>query len=102
MCTDLQKKIYNAHLSVSRRAKNLPFKLRQEFSKINDTTALCLQKLEIFFTKHKEVNINEFFLAPFKIYPEGQTFPLKFFTTQKAITVYKIYKESQKSVDQPQ
>jgi hypothetical protein len=34
------------------------------------------------------------------VYPEGENFDLKFYTSQKAIKVYKIYIESKKYIDQ--
>ncbi len=96
MFTDFEKAIYNAHLKESRSAKNQPYKLRKDFSKVNSTVTLCLKKLSDFFTKHKEISPNDFFKAPYFVYPEGETFDLKFYTTQKAISVYKIYRDSQK------
>jgi hypothetical protein len=54
--------------------------------------------LSSFFTKHKEIKIEDFFKAPYFVYPEGENFDLKFFTTQKAISVYKIYHDSKKTV----
>jgi hypothetical protein len=98
MFTDLEKAIYNAHLRESRSAKNQPYKLRKDFSKINSTTTLCLKKLSSFFTKHKEIKIEDFFKAPYFVYANGENFDLKFFTTQKAISVYKIYTDSKKTV----
>lgn len=94
MCTDLQKKIYNEHLKESRKSKNLPFRIRKNFEKLDSTTKLCLQKLEKFFVKHKDVSINDFFKAGYFVYPNDEYINLKFFTTLKAINAYKIYKNS--------
>lgn len=94
MCTDLQKKIYNEHLKESRKSKNLPFKTRKKFEKLDDTTKLCLQKLEVFFKKHSDISISEFFKASYFVYPNDEYLNLKFFTTLKAINAYKIYKKS--------
>jgi hypothetical protein len=55
---------------------------------------LSLKKLSAFFQKHKEINPSEFFRAPYKIYSTEEYFDLKFYTSQKAITVYKIFKQS--------
>lgn len=96
MFTDFEKAIYNVYLKESRSAKNQPYKLRKDFSKVNSTITLCLKKLSDFFIKHKEIKPNDFFKAPYSVYPEGDTFDLKFFTTQKAISVYKIFINSNK------
>ena len=96
MFTDLEKALYNEHLKEARRAKNQPYKLRKDFSKVSSTIELCLKKLSAFFQKHKDIKPSEFFQAPYKIYSTNEYFDLKFFTSQKAITVYKIFKESQK------
>jgi len=38
------------------------------------------------------------FRSPYHVYPEGETFRIDFFVTQKAISVYKIFIQSKKSV----
>ena len=99
MCTDFEKRIYNEFLKESRKAKNLPYKQRKNFTKINDTMKLCLNKLSNFFINNKEVNITDFFKAPYHVYPEGETFDLKFFVSPKARGVYKIFTKSSMMVD---
>ena len=94
MFTDLEKMLYNEHLKESKRAKNQPYMLRKNFDKISTTVELSLKKLSAFFEKHKEINPSEFFRAPYKIYSTEEYFDIKFYTTQKAITVYKIFKQS--------
>lgn len=99
MYTDFQKLLYNVHLSVSRKAKNQPYRPRKDFSKIDDKTNFCLKKLSYFFENHREINPKDFFIAPYEVYSDGGYYDLKFFTTQRAINVYKIYIESKKSVE---
>jgi len=96
MYTDLEKTIYNEYLKESRKSKNQPFKLRKDFSKLDETVGIALKRLAVLFEKHKEIAISDFFKAPYAIYSESETFYLKFYTTQKAITVYKIYMEAKK------
>jgi hypothetical protein len=99
MCTDFEKRIYNEYLKESRGAKSLPYRNRKDFTKLDPTIKLCLQKLSYLFNKHQEINITDFFKAPYFVYPEGETTQLKFYTTQKAISIYKIYINSKKSFD---
>jgi hypothetical protein len=61
---------------------------------MNQTNDICLKRLSNLFEKHKDINITDFFKAPYSVYSNEETFDLKFYTTQKAITVYKIFLES--------
>jgi len=81
--------IYNTYLSVSRGSQNKPWRARKDFDGFETTIdgVLC-KKLELFFKKFPQINIKEFFQAPYTIYKDEQHFPLKFYTTQKAIAVY--------------
>jgi len=81
--------IYNTYLSVSRGSQNKPWRARKDFDGFETTIdgVLC-KKLEFFFKKFPQINIKEFFQAPYTIYKDEQHFPLKFYTTQKAIAVY--------------
>lgn len=97
---DFQEKIYNVYLAESRKAKNLPYKGRKNFQNLNETIRLCLIKLEKLFKNNPDININDFFKAPYVIYPQGETFLLNFFVTQKAIKIYKMFKDSKKNIDQ--
>lgn len=102
MFTDFEKSVYNAYLKESREAKNLPFRKRKNFQKVNNTIALCIKKLALFFLNNKDVSVFDFFKAPYSVYAEGEYFDLKFFTSQKAIKVYKIFMDSRKSIDMTQ
>jgi hypothetical protein len=99
MCTNFEKRIYNEFLKNQRGQKNQPFRPRKKFDNINDTVKLCLQKLSSFFINNPDVDVQKFFEAPYKIYPSGEDFPLKFYATSKAIGVYKIFINSKKTVD---
>lgn len=94
MCTDFEKTIYNEFLKESRKSKNLPFRPRKNFKKINEKTKLCLQKLSNFFLNNKSVNVTEYFKAPYFVYPKDESFDLSFFVSQKAKSVYRIFEES--------
>ena len=91
--TELEKQIYNAYLIASRTAKDKPFKIRQNFTKIDDKTYIILKKLGLLFQSNKTVNIAEFFKAPFEYYTDINYIDLQFFTTPKAIRCYSNYKK---------
>ena len=92
--------IYNTYLRISRSRKNLPYKLRRDFSDIEthkDYTTLL--KLESFFQRNPYVNLYDFFDAPYKIYKEEDYFDLKFFLSQKAIKLYNIFQRKKIFLD---
>lgn len=88
---DFEKLIYNKYLATSRSLQNKPFKLRKDFSKIDENTVHMLKKLSLFFNKFKHVSIDDFFSAPFNVYSDNVGFDLKYFTTQRALKVYTLY-----------
>jgi len=95
--TELDKQIYNAYLIASRTAKNKPFKIRENFNKIDDKTYILLKKLALLFEHNKSVNIQDFFKAPF-LYYNIDYVDLQFFTTPKAIKCYSLYKKKQETL----
>jgi hypothetical protein len=89
--TKKQEFIYNTYLITSRTSHNKPFKLRQDFSKFNETEYYTYTtKLERIFNQHPEIDIQLFFKAPFALHP-GESFDLKFFTTLRAVKCYSLY-----------
>lgn len=86
--------IYNAYLGASRRAQNAPWRARKDFTGFEDTPdGFICKRLEMFFKKFPQINVYEFFQAPFELYKDSPYVPLKFFTTQKAIATYSIYQK---------
>lgn len=86
--------IYNTYLRIQRTKKNLPFKLRRDFSDIQSNENYpTLLKLENFFKRNNYVSLNDFFLAPYEIYQDEQHFNLDFYLSQKAIKVYTLYQK---------
>lgn len=89
--TQKEELIYNSYLVASRSVKGKPFRLRQDFSKIDSTTELVLKKLSFFFNNNSNVNITDFFVAPYKFYGADNYFDLQFFLTQKAVKCYSLF-----------
>ena len=89
--TELEKQIYNAYLIASRTARNKPFKLRENFKKVDDKTYIILKKLALLFESNRTVNIQDFFKASFT-YHDTDYVDFAYFTTPKAIKCYTLYK----------
>ena len=89
--TAAEQYIYNCYLETSRKLNNKPFKYRKDFEGFEEKEEYILvSKLSRFFAKYSNINIKDFFEAPYFVYNENY-FDLKFFTTQKAIKSYTAY-----------
>jgi len=81
--------VYNTYLSVSRGARNKPWKARKDFNNFDETSdGVYCKKIELFLKKFPQINAREFFMAPYLMYKDEDHFPLSFYNTQKAIAVY--------------
>lgn len=89
--TDFEKLIYNKHLAITRSCLGKPFKLRQDFSKLDESSKLAVKKLSHFFSKHDNISLDKFFKAPFIIYKDKSHYPLDFYLGMKAVKLYREY-----------
>jgi|TARA_R110002020_G_scaffold137796_1_gene307368 hypothetical protein len=91
MINDKEKSIYNSFLYASRKAKNKPVRLRQNFDSIQSKDEVALKKLNLLLSKYSHINYSDFFIAPYKIYGPDDYFDLSFFNTRRAIKCYSMY-----------
>jgi hypothetical protein len=91
--SEFQKRIYNKHLAVSRTLRKKFFKTRKDFSKIDSRIEFLLKRIEIFFNKYTDVDINTYFIAPYKLYPDTEFFGLEYFASPRGIKAYSLYKD---------
>lgn len=101
MITDFQKRIYNSYQQAVGKGSNQPFRYRKNFAKFEENDQYpFLLKLEAFFSQHSHVNIDVFFNAPYKLHDdESIRHDLKFYTTQRAISMYSIYSKKLDQMD---
>jgi hypothetical protein len=84
--------IYNTYHRIQRKRKGLPYRLRKDFSDIqNNENYATLLKLEQFFKRNQYINMNDFFESPYEVYKDENHFKLDFYLSQKAIKAYSIY-----------
>jgi hypothetical protein len=89
--TDLEKRIYNSYLKISRQKLGKPYKLRQDFSGFEeDDKYIYIQKLSALLSRHSHIKLDDFFAAPYELYEEKIQYPLDFYTTMKAINAYSL------------
>ena len=92
--SELEKLLYNKHLAVSRSIKHKPFKIKKDFSSVESTDKhKFLKRISNLIRKHPEIDINTFFEAPYKLYPDVEYFGLDYFSTMRAVKAYSTYKK---------
>ena len=89
--TDFQKRIYNSHLAISRKMRDKPFRIRKDFSDMDQTKLDYLANLERFFNSYQNIKIDDYFSAPYVIFEDDDYFDLEFFLTSKAKKSYSQY-----------
>ena len=91
MITEKEKSIYNSYLYASRKAKNKPVRLRQNFDGLESKDEVALKKLNLLLSKYNHINYSDFFIAPYRVYGSDNYFDLSFFNTRRAIKCYSIF-----------
>jgi hypothetical protein len=97
--SEFEKRLYNSYNIAYRKANNKPFKVRKDFTAIDATTTLVLRKLSSLFERNSSINIDEFFIAPYKVYGTVDYTPIDFFLTRKALKCYTTYVKSREKED---
>ena len=99
MINEKEKSIYNSFLYASRKAKNKPVRLRQNFDNIASKDEVALKKLNNLLSKYSHINYSDFFIAPYKVYGQDDYFDLSFFNTRRAIKCYSLYCKDKETQD---
>lgn len=89
--SDFQKRIYNSHLVISRKMRDKPFRIRKDFSDMDQTKLDRLASLERFFNSYQNIKIDDYFAAPYAIFEDDDYFDLDFYLTSKAKKAYSQY-----------
>lgn len=97
--TEFEQLIYNLHLKVSRTVQNKPYRFRNNFDNVTEDKQMFCKKLSNFFSRHKHINIETFFRAPYEIYDDKPNLDLKFYTSLKASKLYFDYIKSKNKHD---
>tara|TARA_R100000808_G_C2090235_1_gene110920 strand:+ start:109 stop:795 length:687 start_codon:yes stop_codon:yes gene_type:complete len=99
MINEKEKSIYNSFLYASRKAKNKPVRLRQNFDNIASKDEVALKKLNNLLSKYSHINYSDFFIAPYEVYGPDEYFDLSFFNTRRAIKCYSLYCKDKETRD---
>lgn len=96
---EFEKRIYNTFLRVSRSRQNKPFSYRKDFTKFPDKDYVSVKKISNFLNKFSYIDLEDFLVAPYKVYSDTEYFELEFYVGLKAVNVYSLYKKQQSSED---
>lgn len=96
--TNLEIKIYNKHLAVSRSSRNKPFKLKVNFDTFeqdpnNAGKVKSLKRLANFFKRYPDIDMDTYFASPYNLYRDVGYFDLDYFASPRAIKAFTIYKQ---------
>lgn len=92
--TNLETRIYNTHLAISRSLRNKPFKIKKSFEGFEeDPKYVAIKRLSNFFNRYPDTDMSTYFKAPYKLYPDVEYFDLNYFASPRAIKSYTIYKQ---------
>jgi len=85
-----QQVIYNTHLKSSRANKGKPWRLRKDFSNFDEVDKKKICKIENILTT-KNIDIEDYFNAPYKLWDDESFYELKFFSSFKGIKAYYLW-----------
>ena len=90
--TDLEKRVYNSWLATTRKNTGKPFRLRKNWEKFADRPEYaCVKKLALLFIRYDNINIDEWFEAPYVVYTDRIQYDLKQYTMMKQFQTYRLY-----------
>jgi hypothetical protein len=91
--SNFEKSIFNCHLATTRSQMGKPFKLRKNFKSLDDSAVFYLHRLQLFFNKFPEVNMREYFLAPYIVHKDTAYYDLAFYASPKAIKTWSLFQK---------
>lgn len=97
--TTFEKLIYNTYLAVSRSSRNKPFKLRKDFEKIDEAQFIAIKRIATFLKKFPHIKMEDYFKAPYSLYPDEQYFPLDYYASLKATRSYTLFQKKVVNMD---
>ena len=70
------------------------YRLRKNFAKFEESDQyIFIRRIAATLGQRNTVKMEDFFIAPYKVYSEKKKYYLDFFASQKAVKVYSIYME---------
>ena len=82
---------------LSRVLRGKAGRYRKDFSDFDEVKYNWLRRLSTFFKKYPDINMDTYFSAPYKLYPEIAYFDLQYFASPKGIKTYTVFKQQQRA-----
>lgn len=97
--TEQEKNIYNTYIATTRSKQNKPFKIRKDFAKFEEQKCYSyVKRLVQFFNRYPHIKSNDFFAAPYEIYPDTEYVGIDYYLTRAAIKAYSLYQKKLQDV----
>lgn len=94
-----EQRLYNCYLKAVRGNNGQPFKFRQDFDGFEEKPEYAMiQKINLFMIKFPHIDPQDFFNAPYEIHPDTGYLELKFYTTQKAISLWALAQKKKQNL----
>lgn len=94
MVTEFEQYVYNSYLSAIAKAADRPFRPRKNFDGFDDEKYALLKRLGPFLSSN-DLDVEDFFNAPFFLYNDETYKPLSYYVTPDAVTSYTRFKRKQ-------
>jgi hypothetical protein len=91
--TSFEKQLYNSYLAISRSARGKPFTIRKDFTDIEPEKLHDLKRISSLLSKYPHIKSEDYFKAPFDLYPDVEFFDLKYFANMTGVTAYTNYRK---------
>ena len=78
-------------MRISRTSRDKPFTYRKDFTDLDDSTILYLKRINNLLFKYPHINPEDYFRAPFKVYPNAEHFTLDYFAGMGAVNSYSLF-----------
>lgn len=85
------QRIYNAHLRASRVHRDKPFSPRKDFKDFDAGKTVHLKRIHNLLSRYDHISMDQYFAAPYKLYPETEYFDLQFFAGMGAVKSFTLY-----------
>lgn len=86
--------IYNAFIRAYRTANSSPYRARKNYDTLPQEVKNKVERIKLFFDSY-EIDLNDFFEAPYFLYQDTKYFPFDYYLSRKAV---KSYSDFQKQI----
>ena len=91
MITNAEKNLYNTYLRISRTSRNKPFSYRKDFTDLDDGITVNLNRIGNLLFKYPHIDPEDYFMAPFRVYPNAEHFALEYYAGMGGVNAYTLY-----------